>query len=305
MFMSESVKEMDMTPACPRRRQLVSVIIPVHNAAATLGQQLKALKEQEFDGSWEVVAVDNQSTDDSATVIRQYQQQMPQLRFVQATDKQTAAYARNVGARAAKGDVFLFCDADDVVAPGWLAALADALEQHDFVAGTMDVELLNESKVWRPEPCNWATRRNLGFLPFSGGALMGLSREAFERVGGFNEEAPIGEDVELSWRLQLQGYLLHPVPDAVVHYRYRETQQAKWKQHVRYGEAHVYLYAQFASHGMPRPSIKAVIHKYLEIVSMLSLVLNGNKMLKEQLLRKAALCWGRVRGSLAHRTLYL
>ena len=103
MFMSESVKEMDMTPACPRRRQLVSVIIPVHNAAATLGHQLKALKGQEFDGNWEIVAVDNQSTDDSATVIRQYQQQMPQLRFVQATDKQTAAYARNVGARAAKG----------------------------------------------------------------------------------------------------------------------------------------------------------------------------------------------------------
>ena len=305
MIMTESVKEMDMTPACPRRRQLVSVIIPVHNAAATLGHQLKALKEQEFDGSWEIVAVDNQSADDSATVIRQYQQQMPQLRFVQATDKQTAAYARNVGARAAKGDVFLFCDADDVVAPGWLAALADALEQHDFVAGTIDVKLLNEGKVCPPKPQNYATRRNLHFLPFACGAVLALSREAFERVGGFNEEAPIGEDVELSWRLQLQGYPLHPVPAALVHYRYRETQQAMWNQQVQYGEAHVYLYTQFAGHGMPRPSIKAVLHKYGEMVTKLPLVLKGNAKVKEQLLRKAALCWGRVRGSLAHRTLYL
>ena len=305
MFMNESVKEMDMTPACPRRRQLVSVIIPVHNAAATLGQQLKALKEQEFDGNWEIVAVDNQSTDDSATVIRQYQQQMPQLRFVQATDKQTAAYARNVGARAAKGDVFLFCDADDVVAPGWLAALADALEQHDFVAGTMDVELLNESKVWRPDPCNWATRRNLGFLPFSGGALLGLSREAFERVGGFNEEAPIGEDVELSWRLQLHGYPLHPVPAALIHVRSRETRQAMWKQHVRYGEAHVYLYTQFASSGMPRSSVKKAVHNYWGLISRMPHLLWGDERQRAQFVRKAALCWGRLCGSLRYRTLYV
>lgn len=304
MFRTESVKEVDMTLACPRRYQLVSVIIPVHNAAATLGQQLNALKGQEFDGNWEIVAVDNQSTDDSATVVQQYQQQMPQLRFVQATDKQTAAYARNVGARAAKGDAFLFCDADDVVAPGWLAAMADALEQHDFVAGTIDVELLNEGKVCPPKPQNYATKRSLHFLPFSCGAVLAISREAFERIGGFNEEAPIGEDIEISWQLQLHGYPLHPVPDALVHYRHRETQQAKWKQYVRYGEAHAYLYAQFAGHGMPRPSIKAVVHKYGEMVTSLPLLLKGNVMVKEQLFRKAAICWGRIRGSLAHRTLY-
>ncbi|MBX3350969.1 MAG: glycosyltransferase [Nitrospira sp.] len=294
-----------MTLACPRRYQLVSVIIPVYNAAATLGQQLKALKGQEFDGNWEIVAVDNQSTDDSATVIRQYQQQMPQLRFVQATDKQTAAYARNVGARAAKGDAFLFCDADDVVAPGWLAAMADALEQHDFVAGTMDLELLNESKAWRGESCNWATRRNLSFLPFSGGALLGISREAFERVGGFNEEAPIGEDVELSWRLQLHGYPLHPVTAATIHVRCRETRQGMWKQYVRYGEAHVYLYKQFASSGMPRPSVKKAVCNYWGLISTIPYLLREDERQRAQFVRKAAICWGRLCGSLRYRKIYV
>jgi len=139
----------EVTLACPRRRQLLSVIMPVYNAAATLDQQLNALNAQVFDGHGEIVAVDNRSTDDSVRVIRQYQQQMPYLRLVQAGEKQGRAYACNVGAQAAKGDVFIFCDADDVVASGWLAALAEALEQHDFVAGTIEVQALNLSKAWR------------------------------------------------------------------------------------------------------------------------------------------------------------
>lgn len=288
-----------------RRRQLLSVIIPVYNAAATLGQQLSALKAQVSDGPWEIVAVDNRSTDDSVTVIRKYQQQMPQLRLVQAEEKQGRAYACNVGAQAAKGDVFLFCDADDVVALGWLAALAEALEQHEFVAGTIEVEALNESKAWCPNPGNWATRRNLSFLPFAGGALMALSREAFERVGGFNETAPFCEDIEISWRLQLHGYPLHSVPDAVIHVRYRETRQAMWTQNVRFGEAHAYLYKQFASCGMPRSSVRGTAHKYWELITKLPFLLGGDETQKAQLLRKAALCWGRLCGSLRYRTIYL
>jgi GT2 family glycosyltransferase len=279
--------------------------MPVYNAAAFVEQQLNALKAQVFDGPWEIVAVDNCSTDDSVRVIRQFQQEMPQLRLVQAAEKQTAAYARNVGARVAKGDAFLFCDADDVVAPGWLAALAQALEQHDFVASTIEVEALNEGKAWRCNPGNWAMRRNLNFLPFAGGALMALSREAFERVGGFKEEAPIGEDVELSWRLQLQGYTLHPVLDAVVHIRARETLQAMWKQNVRFGEAHVYLYKQFASCGMPRPSVHETFYKYWGLITRLPRLLRGEETQRARFMRQVAICWGRLRGSLHYRNLYL
>jgi len=279
--------------------------MPVYNAAATLGQQLNALNAQVFDGHWEIVAVDNRSTDDSVTVIRQYQQQMPHLRLVQAAGKQSRAYALNVGARAAKGDVSLFCDADDVVAPGWLAAMAEALEQHDFVAGTIEVEALNQSKAWRPTPPNWAMKRNLNFLPFAGGALMALSREAFQRDGGFKEEAPVCEDIEISWRLQLQGYTLHPVPDAVIHVRYRETRQAMWEQNVRFGEAHVYLYKLFASRGMPRSSVRETLYKYWGLITRLPDLLRGEEKQRAQLLRKAALCYGRLRGSLRYRTFYL
>lgn len=288
-----------------RRHRFVSVIIPVHNAAATLAPQLDALKAQVFDGHWEIVAVDNCSTDDSVAVIRQYQQQMPHLRLVQADEQQTAAYARNVGARAAKGEVFLFCDADDVVAPGWLAALAQALEQHEFVASSMEVDVLNQGKPQRSNYGNWATRKNLSFLPFAAGALMALSREAFERVGGFNERTPIGEDVEISWRLQLQGYPLHPVPTAVIHYRYRETQHAVWKQNVCYGEAHAYLYKQFASCGMPGSSVSGICYSYRRLITGLPHILWGDETRKAEVLRMAALCYGRLRGSLRYRTLYL
>ncbi len=294
-----------VTHTQPRQRQMLSVIMPVYNAAATLGEQLEALKAQNYEGNWEIVAVNNRSTDSSVNIIQAYQGQMPHLRLVDAIEKQGRAYACNVGAREAKGDAFIFCDADDVVAPSWLAAMAEGLAQSEFAAGTIEVEALNQTKPWCPQPPNWATKRNLDFLPFAGGALMAVSRQAFEQVGGFNEDAPFCEDIDLSWRLQLQGFTLYPVPEAIVHVRYRETVQAMWKQNVRFAEAHVYLYKCFTAYGMPRSSIDVALCKYNQLVKSIPTLLWGQQKQQAHLVRTAAVCWGRLRGSLRYRTIYL
>ncbi len=295
----------EATPTNLPHRQLLSVIMPVYNAGATLEQQLDALKAQVFDGNWEIVAVDNRSTDDSVEIIGRYQQQLPHLRLVQAVEKQGRAYACNIGAQAAKGNVFLFCDADDVVAPGWLAALAKALEQHDFVAGTLEIEALNPDKAWRPNPSNWATQRNLGFLPFAGGGLMGVSRRAFEAVGGFNEKAPFCEDIDLSWRLQLQGHELQYVPEAMVHVRYRETWQAMWRQTVRFAEAHAYLYKHFAAYGMPRTSVRTAWRVYQSLLGEIPRLWGQEQAARFKWVRRAGVCWGHLKGSVRYHVLYL
>ncbi len=121
----------------------VSVIIPAYNAADTIGAQLDALKAQCYNGAWEVIVVDNGSTDGTPSGVQRYQREMPNLRLLSATEKKTAGYARNTGAKAAKGDGFLFCDADDMVAPSWLSVLAKALDWHDLVVGLVEVQRLN------------------------------------------------------------------------------------------------------------------------------------------------------------------
>src|SRR4051812_37521166 len=110
----------------------LSVVIAARDAESTLGEQLRALEAQEWDGTWEVLVVDNGSTDGTVDVVRRAATGWPALRLVPATNGVGPAYARNVGARAAAGRSLAFCDADDVVAPGWVVAVGAALRREEF-----------------------------------------------------------------------------------------------------------------------------------------------------------------------------
>ena len=79
--------------------------------------------------------VDNGSTDDSAKVAAAWSDRIPGLRVLDASSVKGSAAARNLAASQATGDKLAFCDHDDVVQPGWVAAMAGALDAHDLVAG--------------------------------------------------------------------------------------------------------------------------------------------------------------------------
>ena len=116
---------------------------------------------------------------------------------------------RNAGVAAAQGDLLAFCDADDVVHPGWLAAHVSALAEADVSAGVFDYWSLNGQPT--PSPVKYAPPPALalfGFLPAAGSGNLAIRRSAFEDIGGFTPELMTGEDFDLSWRAQLAGYRL-------------------------------------------------------------------------------------------------
>src|SRR4051812_42896987 len=113
---------------------MLSVIIPCYNAAETIGVQLDALTTQPCAEPFEIIVADNGSTDGTRGVVFRHQAHFPHLRIVDASARRGSACARNVGARMAAGDKLAFCDADDEVAPRWVAAISEALDRHDFVA---------------------------------------------------------------------------------------------------------------------------------------------------------------------------
>jgi GT2 family glycosyltransferase len=283
----------------------ISIIIPAYNAVGTLGEQLEALLAQAYAGEWEIIVVDNRSSDGTAALVQCYQARWPSLRLVPACERQGRAYACNVGARAATGQALIFADADDVAAPGWLATLGAALAEHDFVASCLDAEALNQALPWHPQPPNWATTRNLDFLPFAGGALMAVARGAFEAVGGFDERAPYCEDIDLSWRLQLHGYRLYCAEQAVMHVRYRGSEPALWKQQVRFAAAHAYLYKHFHAQGMPRSSARAAGRELLRLARTAGCLRGPDRKARLLWLRAAGVRWGRLVGSLRYGVLYL
>jgi len=98
----------------------LSVILPFHNAAATLARCLDALYAQTYPRDRvEIIAIDNNSTDSSAAIVRQF----PGVRLLEEP-VQGAYAARNRGVQEARGRVLVFTDPDCVPVPGWLSAIA-------------------------------------------------------------------------------------------------------------------------------------------------------------------------------------
>lgn len=241
----------------------LSVIIPCFNSAKFLGQQLEALARQEWSEPWEVILADNGSTDDSIAIAWQYQHKFSHLRIVDASAIPGAAYARNAGAKVAKGELLAFCDADDEVAPGWVAAMGEALAQYEFVAGRLEREKLNEP--WLRKSRIAAQTNKLSTFPCApnlkraNSCNFGLQCSLFREIGGFDESLLRLEDFDLCLKAQIGGKDLHFIPEALVYYRYRPTLTEVYKQAVHSCEAEILLFKKYQSLGIFSLPIKKTI----------------------------------------------
>lgn len=245
-------------PSAPVPVPEITVIVPTFNAEATIGEQLDALAGQTFAGPWEVVVVDNGSTDRSAEIAHGYTDRLD-LRVLSAADRRGAAHARNAGVRVARAPKVAFVDADDVVAPDWLAAIVRALDDHDAVASRFDAVALNSQEQRQRRSLAQDTglgRHNYAaFLPHAGGSGLAVRTTVHEALGGFDENMFRLQDTDYSWRLQLAGYDLHFEPSAVLHVRFRSGEAATVRQALEYGRYNGRLYVRYRRHGMARAPI--------------------------------------------------
>ncbi len=121
-----------------------SVVIPVHNAEATLGDQLTALASQIGAPDFEVIVVLNRCTDRSQAVAESFASRL-HLVLICTDEKASAAYARNMGATRSAAPYLLFCDADDRVSERWVAEMIHTLAtgEADFIGGCPVVDREN------------------------------------------------------------------------------------------------------------------------------------------------------------------
>ncbi len=232
-----------------------SVIIAVKNAGAHLGAQLEAIGRQELDRPWEVIVVDNGSSDGSGELARSFATRLPGLRVLEATDGVGAAYARNRGAEEATGDSLLFLDADDVVGDGFLGAMVAALAGAPLACARMEYRRLNPDWVlaFRDGTTQTASIPDDGFLPHCSGSCLGIRRSLFDGLEGF-DRASGWEDMDFSWRAQLSGAAPVFVPDAVLHYRFRTDVRSTLRQGLWYGESSARITLLWRDHLEPAPA---------------------------------------------------
>ena len=217
----------------------LSVILPCFNGAQTIAVQLDALTGQHWPGGWEVIVVNNGSTDMSMAIVQAYRGRLSGLRIVQAhqpgTPRLGVPHSYNTGIQAATGGAFVFCEADDEVAPGWLHAMGSALAGHAFVVARLDHRKLNAAWLHPPYGDGYQSA-GLYRMPqpphfFSASACgFGLQRALYEALGPLSTDFPIVHDGEYCWRAQLAGQAIHFAPEALVYYREKSSLVARFRQ---------------------------------------------------------------------------
>lgn len=177
----------------------VSFVVPAWNEAEGIGATLEALQDAGTvcGWSWEIVVVDNASTDATAEVAR-----AAGARVVFEPVRQIAR-ARNAGARVATGRYLVFVDADTRVSPLLVMDALASLASGKTVGGGAEVRFSGDSRVSAFFAGLWnGISRRMGW---GAGCFLFCLREAWEGVGGFDERVYASEEIAFSRALKRWG----------------------------------------------------------------------------------------------------
>lgn len=239
------------------------VVVPGLNVGSTLPRQLKALDSQ-TDLNFRVVLSDNGSSDDSRAVAESWRPRFLSLTVVDSSTRRGASSARNHAVRATTEPLILFCDADDRVHPGWVAAMREALKNAHAATGPL-IPIYPDrpvgGEVWNESQLPVSMR----FGPYMPSGNMGIRRDAFDALGGFDESLVLGqEDVDLGWRATSLGLDIVHAPEARVDYYQRTGLCRHLRQRFRYGRAHVQLYLKHQNEPIDVASITTSMRWFVE-----------------------------------------
>ena len=220
----------------------LSLIIPVYNRPEEIRELFKSLTEQTFEGFYEIVLVEDGSVETSEAVVRDFKDQLS-ISYFSKTNSGPGD-SRNYGMRKAAGNYFIILDSDCILPPDYLQNVQDALEKEyiDCFGGPDSAHVsfsnlqhaINYSMTsfWTTGGIRGHKRAADKFQPRS--FNMGLSREAFEKTGGFGNIHP-GEDPDLSLRLKALGFKTKLIPEALVYHKRRINWRSFFKQVRKFG----------------------------------------------------------------------
>ncbi|MGA9140137.1 MAG: glycosyltransferase [Methanocella sp.] len=201
----------------------ISVVIPAFNEEKYIETCLKSLRNQKFDGNFEIIVADDSSEDNTVKIAEKYADK------VVVHQRGSISYGRQKGAEAARYPAIAFSDSDTYIAPNWLSELSSSLEQKDAVGVHGQLMPLDGNSVENnfcryvlPPYSSFMVRINQPSVP---GANFAVTKEAFQKVGGFNTKLITAEDVELCKRVKTLGRFFFN-PNALVYVSTRRIR--KW-----------------------------------------------------------------------------
>ncbi len=226
----------------------VSVVVPAYNAQQTLAHTIQSLLAQDYAGDVQVIIVDDGSTDSTRKIIQSF--------FgVVCIGQSNAgpAAARNRGAADSKGDIILFTDSDCAAHKDWVSEIVDgfSIEKVGAVCGSYGIA--NPHKILAKgihEEILYRHRTLMKSFPRAFGSYnVGIRREVFFEVGGFNEayRRASGEDNDLSYKILKSGRRIYFNKAALVDHHHTVSLKKYLKEQCRHGFWRAKMYADHPS----------------------------------------------------------
>lgn len=234
---------------------VISVVVPVYNAARYLRQALQSVFAQTF-RDFELIAIDDGSTDGSAAILDQLAVQDTRLRILRRPNTGIVG-ALNEGLAEARGEFIARMDGDDLSLPERFAKQTSFLRENPSVVcvGSAFTYIDERGALlkWNPRDCTHEALES-ALLAGDGGALIHPSimvrRDAIERVGRYRVEAQWVEDLDLYLRLAQSGRLAN-LPEVLLHYRYHPQSVNFTRNEGRHQRKLWVMQQAFSARGLP------------------------------------------------------
>ncbi|MFH1038775.1 MAG: glycosyltransferase [PVC group bacterium] len=247
----------------------VTVITPIYNNARMIGECLESLLPQDYP-DYDVIVVDDGSTDDTPEVVRRYPVQLitgPHLGI---------SAARNQAIKVAGGEIIITMDSDLKVPPDLIRRMVTPLltdEKRGVVMSWWDIsnpESLVASLIFRGYEY---FIRNLDEPNFFWGYCFAIKKKIFDEIGLFDESLPLVEDVDFAYRMVHAGYTIKILKDVRVRHHFRGQLLKHLQRHFKTAR-HKFLYVRRTGRFTDqRGTVFEYIKLLLHFLTLLSIVL--------------------------------
>jgi len=188
---------------------MISIVIPLYNKAQSIEKTIRSIQSQSYQ-DFEIVVVDGYSTDGSLEIIRQLASEDSRIKVFMQENRKGVTPARNESIEHSQSERIAFIDADDYWAPSYLETLKRLMDDYPECGiwglghGTME-----EDKAVVENGHMYPGFRGILENPWVKGSpfwtsAVGISKIAFNKVGGFDDRIIYGEDIDLWYRLMLE-----------------------------------------------------------------------------------------------------
>lgn len=223
-----------------KKNPFITIVIANYNGEHYLGMCLTSLLKSSFVTDYEILVIDNNSTDNSLEIIREFQKKDSKIKILKNMSNQGVPFSRNKAINVAKGDILIFLDNDTNVDKKWLEGVIQTM-QSDETIGALQCKIFDFNKR------DIIQEIGMKLIPFTGfgttlgrgerdhgqfdnpeeiialGAALAVKKEVAKKIGGFDQKLFYGtDDLDFSWRVWISGYRVVLAPDAKIYHLTKE-----------------------------------------------------------------------------------